>query len=148
MKFFLDANILMAATHVASEFRLHFGTAKWLGWSLLTSHYAVGEAAGNLAVRYPERLHDLAEISRRLVKVRKNPPVLEIMRTVELAEKDIPILNAAIVFGCGRLVTMDAGDFSHLFRKTIGGVKIITPDDFEDELKNAKIPPSKSNGCR
>ena len=70
------------------------------------------------------------------------------MRTVELAEKDIPILNAAIAFDCGRLVTMDEGDFSHLFGKTIGGVKIIPPDDFEDELKNAKIPPSKSNGCR
>ncbi len=44
---------------------------------------------------------------------------------VALAEKDVPLLCAAIRSQCGYFTTGDRRDFGHLFGETVQGVEII-----------------------
>ena len=53
---------------------------------------------------------------------------------VELAEKDAPLLCAAIAARSDFFVTGDRRDFGHLFDRTTMGVTIITPKQLAEKL--------------
>jgi hypothetical protein len=49
---------------------------------------------------------------------------------VELAEKDAPILLAAIGARATHLLTGDVRDFGRYFGKRLGGVLVLTPGEY------------------
>ena len=61
-------------------------------------------------------------------------PQTRLNTDVALAEKDRPILAAAIAGQCHYLVTGDKKDFAHLFGQTIVGVHILAPAELAEAL--------------
>lgn len=70
-----------------------------------------------------------------VVETRRNllfadPEICVLPSGINLAEKDRPILAAAIHAGVDFLVTGDKRHFGHLYQKNVAGVRIISPADF------------------
>jgi len=96
---------------------------------LLSSGYAVAEAERNIAALRPERLDDLASLTKRLTLVEAaRLPLPE--SAASLPEKDAPILLAAMNAGATHLLTVDKKHFGALCGQTIGGVLILTPGEY------------------
>lgn len=122
---FLDANVLFSAAY-------REGAGLLVLWNLeevelLTSGYAAEEARRNLET--PEAQKRLDELLDHVQLVAEElgqplPPSLRI------AEKDRPILQAAIAAQATHLVTGDLRDFGPLFGKRVTGVLIQTPAEF------------------
>jgi predicted nucleic acid-binding protein len=129
MKIFLDANILFSGSNTQSALHqlLHILGEKH---ELVTSQYAVIEARRNILRKKSNWLNDFEQLVSRLGLCQQGKLTAE----VELAEKDRPILAAAITGGCAYLVTGDRKDFGHLFGKTIEGVCILTPSSIAEKL--------------
>ena len=49
---------------------------------------------------------------------------------VELATKDVPILEAAIAAEASHLLTGDRKDFGRYFGQKLGGVSVMTPREY------------------
>src|SRR5690349_6302839 len=109
-RIFLDTNVLFSAAY-RPDSRLNdlwsLGDA-----DLVTSHLAVEEARRNLRVHKPDALLRLEELLDSVILiVSESTPSLP--GGIELAEKDIPILAAAISARCTHLVTGDNQHFGH-----------------------------------
>jgi len=122
---FLDANILFSAAYRKKSGLLKLWNPE--NTKLITSAYALDEASRNLETKeQKERLKDLvSQIS--LIDVL---PIAEIPQDIELKEKDLPILKAAIFAKASHLVTGDRRDFGKYFNQTIRGVLILPPADY------------------
>ena len=123
---FLDANILFAASY-----RENAGlTCLWKleGVELVTSDYAYEEALRNLTeAAQHRRLNQLMKrVSRAALKV----GVSSIPEGPPLAEKDRPILDAAIGAGATYLLTLDERHFGHLYGAVRGGVLVLHPREY------------------
>jgi predicted nucleic acid-binding protein len=120
---FLDANILFSAAY-----RAEAGLRRL--WELpeavlLTSAYAAEEARRNLDL--PEqRLRLDALLDRTLVVPESAIPL---PADLGLAQKDQPILKAAISAGATHLVTGDVQDFGRFFGRRVLGILIVPPAD-------------------
>jgi predicted nucleic acid-binding protein len=122
---FLDANVLFSAAYREGAGLLRLWDLADV--ELVTSGYAAEEARRNLdAAEARQRLEDLLS---RLQLVAEATHVA-LPRPVRLAEKDRPILMAAIGAGATHLLTGDVGDFGALFGRRIEGVLIQTPSEF------------------
>jgi predicted nucleic acid-binding protein len=122
---FLDANVLFSAAYREGAGLLRLWDLADV--ELVTSGYAAEEARRNLdAAEARQRLEDLLS---RLQLVAEATHVA-LPRPVRLAEKDRPILMAAIGAGATHLLTGDVGDFGPLFGRRIEGVLIQTPSEF------------------
>ena len=51
-------------------------------------------------------------------------------RGIQLDDKDVPILLAAIEARARHLLTGDRQDFGHLYGKTVSGVEILPPAEY------------------
>jgi len=125
-RIFLDANILFSAVYRENASLLKLW--QMANIVLITSDYAVQEAVVNL---------DKTEQRNRLTKLLRavtvqdypvNPPTLPAL--INLPEKDIPILQAAIIGKADILLTGDISHFGRYFGKTICGIRIMRPADF------------------
>ena len=124
---FLDANVLFSAAYVPGSRLLDL-------WSLddvelVTSLFALEEAGRNLSAHNPEgisALDDLASKTTIVAGTRVGQPPED----VELTDRDVPILLAAIDSGCDYLLTGDKRHFDALYGKTIGGVLVQTPAQY------------------
>ena len=121
-RLFLDANVLFSAAYREGAGVLRL-------WELpecvvLTSGYAVEEARRNL-----DSEASRARLERLLQRTTQVPeaPEASLPRSVQLREKDRPILQAAIAGSASHLVTGDLRDFGTLLGKRVGGVLIQTP---------------------
>jgi uncharacterized protein len=125
-RLFLDANVLFSAAYRAGA-----GIEKlWMleDCVLLTSNYAIDEAQRNLGS--PEQLERLEAL---LGKVERVPVVSldpEARGSVELREKDWPILGGAVVAGATHLITGDKRDFGSFFGTELFGVMILPPSAY------------------
>jgi predicted nucleic acid-binding protein len=131
-RLFLDANVLFSAAHQDGTCRalLEFGrTAKA---RLLTSDYAWAEAQRNLALKNPASSDYLRREVRRLVTV-VAPRARTRELSASLAEKDRPVLTAAITLDCTHLITGDRRHFGELLGTTVHGVQILTPRQYLEE---------------
>ena len=130
MRVFLDANMLISATHAGSLARR---LVRWIVHEAegITNDYALDEARKNLAKRYPERLADLDALAGSLMIINHTVPAPD----VDLRAKDVPILIGAIASKATHLLTRDQRDFGPFFGNTIQGVRIVSPDQFIAELK-------------
>lgn len=122
MRVFLDANVLFSASQAGSNF------ARLIAWlveqdTAVTSDLAVEEARRNLALKRP---HWLSAFELLLADVEMGPSS-QFALPVTLADKDMPLLCAAIRSRCDHFVTGDRRDFGHLMGKTVEGVKVIAP---------------------
>jgi uncharacterized protein len=121
VRVFLDANVLFSASNSSSNIArlirllLAKGTA-------VTSDLALEESRRNVEVKRPGWSQQLATLSGQVEVV----PSVRFKLSVELADKDVPILCAAIQSVCQVLVTGDKQHFGHLYGQTIGGVRIVS----------------------
>ena len=119
---FLDANVLFSAAYLPDS-----GLTKlWsLGVDLITSAYAIEEARRNLATgderRRLERLLEPLTIVQETDRARRLP------KGVDLPDKDVPILLAALSANATHLVTGDTTHFGVLYGVTIAGTTILAP---------------------
>lgn len=126
-RLFLDANVLFSAAYAPDSRLLTL-------WSLdaaelVTSLLAVEEARRNLAAQNPDGLGVLEELVSRTTVV-ASARTGSVPDGVELADKDVPILLAAIDSGCTSLLTGDKQHFGALYGQEIGGVLVQTPAQY------------------
>jgi predicted nucleic acid-binding protein len=122
---FLDANVLFSAAYRENAGLL----ALWRlpETDLLASGYAIEEARRNL---------DSSEKRARLDGLLAGVQIVvegaghHVPHSVRLAEKDRPILAAAIAAGATHLITGDLKDFGPLLGRRVEGVLVQTPADF------------------
>jgi predicted nucleic acid-binding protein len=124
-RLFLDANVLLSAAYrIDSGLRV---LSELVGVELVTSAYALEEARRNLDTKArATRLEELA----RAIEVLPEPLVQELPSDVELADKDRPILAAALQSGSSHLITGDRQHFGPHFGKRIGCVRVMRPGDY------------------
>lgn len=123
-RLFLDANVLFSAAYRPASRLLELWKVKHV--SLLSSRYALAEAEINLEkAEQRERLSELAKGLHFVEASRRFLP-----RGVQLPEKDIPILLAAIESRATHLLTGDLRDFGPYFGTKIEGVRVILPGEY------------------
>ena len=123
MRVFLDANILFSASRPDSLM------ARFVGLLLeqahcCTSAYARDEARRNVEIKMPDSAQHLDVLMASLHLIMPATA----FTYHGLAEKDQPILGAAVAGGCSHLLTGDRRDFGRFFGKTIAGVLIVSPE--------------------
>lgn len=123
---FLDANILFSAAWSAESGVTRIWSLS--GVDLITSDYALCEAARNLD--QPEQQARLNELMTSVKLCGELPATGILFTNIELPEKDMPILLAAIESGASCLVTGDKKHFGQYMGKSIEGVRVCTPREF------------------
>lgn len=126
---FLDANVLFSAAY-----RPHAGILRlWhlQAVELVTSAYALEEARRNLdRADQRQRLSQLAA-SMEVVETYPTPAVGRgVAGQLDLPEKDVPILAAAVHTDATHLLTGDVKHFGGGFGKTVAGVLIQMPAEY------------------
>ena len=124
---FLDANVLFSAAY-----RPDAGLRRL--WSLprvrkITSVYAAEEARRNLS--RPKQREDLEKLMGSVEIIATTASTDHpLFSTIELADKDQPILLAAIGAGATHLLTGDFQHFGRYYGERIEGVLILPPGDY------------------
>jgi uncharacterized protein len=121
---FLDANVLFSAAWRESSGLLRLWALPSV--ELMTSAYAAEEARVNL--QEEAQRERLAELLGRLRVA--SGGLAELPAEVVLAEKDRPILAAAIAARATHFLTGDVSHFGKLFGKAVMGVKIMRPAEY------------------
>jgi len=124
---FLDANVLFSAAY-----RPDAGLRRlWRlpGARLITSVYAAEEARRNLS--HPKQSRELKELLGA-VEIVPTAPATDhpLFSTIQLPDKDQPILLAAIGVGATHLLTGDFRHFGPYYGKRIEGVLVLPPGEY------------------
>lgn len=139
---FLDANVLFSAAYRLDS-RLN-DLWSFQDIELVTSYLAAEEARRNLNIHKPEAVSQLEKLLESVILYGESGIRLTIPEEIELAEKDVPILTAAIQAKCTHLVTGDNQHFGHLFGSIVNGVKVMTPAQyFRDRADMTKRKPDE-----
>lgn len=122
MRAFLDANVLFSASNAASNLA---GLVAWLiaEGTAVTSDLAVEVARRNLVLKRSAWLPAFEALLPQLELV----PSMVFPLPVGLADKDVPLLCAAIRSRCELFVTGDRRDFGELMDRTVQGVRVVSP---------------------
>ena len=131
MKPFLDANVIFTAAYSPQGLsRALLRLAETGKCALCTSAFAHEEAIRNIQKKAPYRLAELTALMEQVDILPEPHPQLVIKAVrLPLAEKDAPVLAAALQGKVDIFVTGDRRDFGHLFGKVLEGVKILSPAD-------------------
>ena len=135
MRVFLDANILFSASNPKWLSSLLLDVLELHG-ELVTSEFAAQEARRNVAA-FSEDLIDGLE--KWFARVHILADTGKASSPLELAEKDRPILDAAISGNCTHLLTGDARHFGMWMGKSVSGVKIVNQRMMTEELRFRSI---------
>ena len=92
------------------------------------------EARRNIAAKSPDSLDILESVLAGIRIAEAHPGDTVPSLPTALAEKDRPVLAAAVRLGCEVLVTGDRTHFGELYGKTIGGVEIHSPRSLAEAL--------------
>jgi predicted nucleic acid-binding protein len=122
-RLFLDANVLFSAAYRSNAGLLKFW--RLLDVELCTSRYALEEARINLSEDAQRRLDRLAAKLNFFDSTSHALP-----SGVQLPEKDIPILLAAIEARCTHLITGDLRHFGPYFGKKLSDILVLSPADY------------------
>jgi len=122
MRIFLDANVNFSASNPASNVNRLIRHLIEIH-RLISSDYAMQEAFRSIRAKRPEweEGHRLLMINIEMV------PSLDGPVSVDIADKDRPILATAIHQHCDVLLTGDKRDFGPFFDQEISGVRVLTP---------------------
>jgi hypothetical protein len=127
MRIFLDANLLFSAAKSDGAIRRLLTLLADAGHECHADAYVVEEARRNLALKAPGSLPVLDRLLGRVHVAQVKLQAETTGAPGTLAEKDRPVLAAAVHLGCDALVTGDRTHFGAFYGKTIGGVKIHSP---------------------
>jgi len=127
MRIFLDANILFSAAKSDGAIRLLLALLLDAGHECHADAYVVEEARRNLALKAPGSLSVLDRLLGGVHVAQVQPRLDNPVVPGTLAEKDRPVLAAAIQLHCEALVTGDRTHFGVFYGKTLGGVRIHSP---------------------
>lgn len=123
---FLDANVLFSAAYRDAAGLLRLWTLS--SAKLLSSDYAVAEARRNLTDKVQQ---DRLTALLTTVEMVPEPPVDQTLpKGVSLADKDIPIVLAAIQGQATHLLTGDIRHFGALFNQVVFNTLIQRPADY------------------
>jgi predicted nucleic acid-binding protein len=127
MRVFLDAKILFSAAKSDGAIRRLLALLAEAGHECHADAYVVEETRRNLALKAPGNLPVLDRLlgGVHAAQVKAQPENTGVPGA--LAEKDRPVLAAAMQLGCEALVTGDRPHFGAFYGKTFGGVKIHSP---------------------
>lgn len=125
---FLDANILFSAAYKPDSHLRQLRRRESV--VLLASAYAVEESRRNLALTRAALLPDFEWLVSRLTIVPEASAAETLPEEIGLAEKDRPILAAAVAAQATHLLTGDKEHFGHLFGKIVRGVLILPPSAY------------------
>ena len=133
---FLDANVLFSAAYARGSRLLEL-------WSLddtelVTSLLALEEARRNLSAHNRDGVGVLDELVSKMMIV-AGTRMGQLPEDVELADKDIPVLLAAIDSGCSHLLTGDKRHFDALYGKRIARVLVQTPAQYLREVLSTGV---------
>ncbi len=121
---FLDVNVLFSASYRADSGLQRLWHME--GVRLVTSSYAAEEARRNLDDGPPrERLGLLLEAMEIVAEPSSGSEAVQ--SGIDLPEKDVPILRAAVLSGASHLITGDLAHFGRHFGQMIAGVRIVRP---------------------
>ena len=123
-KVFLDANVVFSAAYSPNSRLLDL----WLldDVELVISLLVMEEARRNMLVHNPNGMHALDELAAKITMV-SGTRTRGLPEGIQLADKDTPILLAAIDSGCTHFLTGDKRHFETMYGKSIGGVTVLTP---------------------
>lgn len=132
-KVFLDANVLFSAAYSEGSRLLEL-------WSLdnvelITSLFAIEEAKRNISTYNPAGVARFNELTSKMTIV-PGTRTDKLPEGIELVDKDVPILLAAIDSGCAHLLTGDKRHFGEFYGKKIGGVLVQTPGQYLREPRS------------
>lgn len=131
-RLFLDANVLFSAAYRSDARLRELWAAKDV--KLVTSSYAVEEARRNLDS--PEQREELEKLVRKMEILASSPAERPV--TIDLPQKDRPILLAAIESKADYLITGDFTHFGKYYGKTVEGVLILTPSEYLQRERKKK----------
>jgi predicted nucleic acid-binding protein len=135
MRIFLDANILFSAAKSDGAIRRLLALLHEAGHECCADGFVIEEARRNLEVKMPGSQAALdAVLSRVKVAGAVRHAVIPAAAR-KLAEKDQPVLAAAIRLGCEALLTGDRTHFGAWYGKQLGGVKIYSPRLLAEALR-------------
>lgn len=123
---FLDANVLFSAAWTGDSGLQRFWRLE--GIRLVTSTYALDEATRNLETDEQRARLDVL-IERVEVMVADSTTQL-LFVDVDLPEKDVPILQAAVECKATHLITGDKRHFGSLWGRTVAGVAVCSPAQY------------------
>jgi predicted nucleic acid-binding protein len=123
---FLDANILFSVAYGSTGLNNLWELSRKGICVLLASQYVIEEAKRNLAGRV--QLGKLDSYLSSVEVVNETDPHLPC--PIDLPEKDIPVLMAAVSSGANYLITGDIPHFGKYFGKAVMGVEILMARDY------------------
>jgi len=127
VRIFLDANILFSAALADGAVRKLLALTEAAGHELWANAYVFEEARRNLAAKTPGGLPVLNAMADHIKISGMSADNSLLPDTINLPEKDRPVLAAAIRHRCDILVTGDRTHFGQLYGKTIQGVSVLSP---------------------
>jgi len=144
VRVFLDANVLFSAARSNGAIRELLALLLETGHAGVVDGFVVEEARRNLMLPAkgggPTALAALAEILARLEVAPVHAHDLARAELSGIAEKDRPVLAAAIALRCDALVTGDRTHFGSLWGRTRAGVAIFSPRLLAERLLPERRP--------
>lgn len=134
MRIFLDANVLFSAAKSDGAVRWLLASLLKAGHQFCADDYVIIEARRNLVAKGPEALATFDALLARLQVISAGAPRAGVKELDWLAEKDRPVLAAAIQLRCDVLVTGDKTHIGRGYGKTFGGVTIYSPRSLAEIL--------------
>lgn len=125
---FLDANVLFSAAYRPDSRLRELWTRPEI--TLVTSPFALEEARRNLLVYAPEALPALEALVTGLTVLATEVAAVSLTHGVDLPDKDLPILSAAVAGRCTHLITGDGRHFGPLYGHRVRGVLVVTPSQY------------------
>jgi len=134
MRVFLDANILFSAAKSDGAVRELLRRLHAAGHECWVDDYVVFEARRNLVVKGPDAMAAFEALLPGLRFGAAQVPRAAMRELDWLAEKDRPVLAAAMRLRCHALVTGDRTHFGAAYGEAFGGVAVHSPRSLADEL--------------
>lgn len=129
MRIFLDADILFSAAFSKGAIRRLIHDIRDASHTVVADRYVIEEAMRNISVHRSEALPVLHEILVFLEIVPTRYKLSPSGPSIELPEKDIPVLATALGARCDIVMTGDARHFGTLLGTSVGGGTIRSPVD-------------------
>jgi hypothetical protein len=139
MRIFLDANVLFSAAKSDGPIRDLLELAGRAGHECWANTYVVEEARRNLALKQPARVAALEKLLDEMSVGGQSVADAELSASLPLAEKDRPVVLAAIHHRCSFLITGDRTHFGALYGKTLHGVTILSPRQLAERLASGHV---------